>query len=178
MRRITATPAAVLAAALLLTACSGKDKPVGVAQSSSPTPSPVLASKKPTVVVPKGPAPRDLVKTDLIPGTGDFAVPGKVVTVQYVGVHFDTGKQFDASWDSGHPFSFQLGGEQVIAGWDEGVVGMRVGGRRQLVIPPDLGYGPNGDGSGVIGPNETLVFVVDLISVGGEPAGVGGSPPA
>ena len=175
MHRATTTLATV-AIAVLLTGCSGKDKPVGVAQSNSPTPSTMTATTKPTVVVPKGPAPKELVRTDLVPGTGDYAVPGKTVTVQYVGVHFTTGKQFDASWDSGHPFTFQLGAEQVIAGWDEGVVGMRVGGRRQLVIPPNLGYGASG--SGPIGPNETLVFVVDLISVSGEPAGVGGSPPA
>jgi FKBP-type peptidyl-prolyl cis-trans isomerase len=172
VRRVLAT----LAAVLLLAACSGDDKPSSVAQSSGATPPPVLATAKPKVVVPSGPAPKELVKNDLIVGTGDYAVPGKVVTVQYVGVHYTNGKQFDASWDSGHPFPFTLGGEDVIAGWDEGVVGMRVGGRRELIIPPDLGYGPNGDGTGVIGPNETLVFVVDLISVGGDPAGVAGNP--
>ena len=166
MRKITAC----LALVLLLPACKGKSH-AAIGPSDGPTPSPVVATEKPTVVVPKGPAPKQLVRNDLIVGTGDFAIPGKVVTVQYVGVHFSNGKEFDSSWKTGHPFSFTLGNDDVISGWDEGVVGMRVGGRRELVIPPDLGYGAGGDSSGVIGPNETLVFVVDLISVGGAAAG-------
>ena len=93
------------------------------------------------------------------------AVAGKKVTVHYVGVSFATQKQFDASWDAGEPFSFVLGQGGVIQGWDEGVPGMKVGGRRQLVIPPELVYGAQGSPP-VIGPNETLVFVVDLLSVG------------
>jgi peptidylprolyl isomerase len=119
---------------------------------------------KPTVTVPPGPAPTTLQKQDLIAGTGAQAVAGKKVSVQYVGVHFTTGKQFDASWDRGEPFSFTLGAGDVIKGWDQGVPGMKVGGRRQLVIPPDLAYGPGGAPPD-IGPNETLVFVVDLLSV-------------
>jgi peptidylprolyl isomerase len=106
-----------------------------------------------------------LQKTDLIVGKGAEAVAGKDVTVQYVGVSFSTKKQFDASWDRGQAFSFVLGAGNVIQGWDEGVPGMKVGGRRQLVIPPDLAYGAEGSPP-VIGPNETLVFVVDLVSVG------------
>jgi peptidylprolyl isomerase len=105
-----------------------------------------------------------LQKTDLIVGKGAEAVAGKKVTVQYVGVSFATKKQFDASWDRGEPFSFVLGQGRVIQGWDEGVPGMKVGGRRQLVIPAELAYGASGSPP-VIGPNETLVFVVDLLSV-------------
>jgi len=97
-------------------------------------------------------------------GAGAEASAGQKVSVQYVGVAYSTKKQFDASWDRGNPFNFTLGAGNVIKGWDEGVPGMRVGGRRQLVIPPDLAYGPAGYPP-VIGPNETLVFVVDLVSV-------------
>jgi peptidylprolyl isomerase len=168
VRKVTAC----LALVLLLPACKGKSHPSPVGES--PTASPVVATAKPPVTVPPGPAPKELVRDDLITGTGAFAEPGQVVTVQYVGVHFTNGKEFDSSWKTGHPLTFQLGGEEVIAGWDEGVVGMRVGGRRELVIPPDLAYGPGGDGTGVIGPDETLVFVIDLISVaGGEPLPTG-----
>ena len=110
-------------------------------------------------------APTALEKTDLIVGTGTEAVAGKNIGVQYVGVSQKTKKQFDASWDRGQPFSFVLGEGDVIKGWDQGVPGMKVGGRRQLVIPPGLAYGANG-APPAIGPNETLVFVVDLLSVG------------
>ncbi|HEV7865350.1 MAG TPA: FKBP-type peptidyl-prolyl cis-trans isomerase [Acidimicrobiia bacterium] len=101
---------------------------------------------------------------DLKVGTGEEAKAGQKVAVQYVGVAFSTKKQFDASWDSGRPFNFTLGAGNVIKGWDRGVPGMKVGGRRQLVIPPDLAYGAGGYPP-VIAPNETLVFVVDLVSV-------------
>jgi peptidylprolyl isomerase len=106
----------------------------------------------------------DLVITDLVEGDGDEAVAGKNVAVHYVGVALSTGEEFDASYNRGAAFQFPLGGGRVIAGWDQGVQGMKVGGRRQLVIPPHLGYG-NRD-LGVIKPNETLIFVVDLLSVG------------
>jgi FKBP-type peptidyl-prolyl cis-trans isomerase len=98
----------------------------------------------------------------LKPGTGAAAQAGQTITVQYVGVHYTTGKQFDASWDRNQPFSFQLGAGQVIPGWDQGLVGMKVCGRRELTIPPALAYGNMG--SGEIQPGETLVFVVDLLS--------------
>jgi peptidylprolyl isomerase len=101
---------------------------------------------------------------DLTVGDGDEAVPGKVVEVHYVGVAWKDGRQFDASWDRGKTFKFGLGRGDVIAGWDQGVAGMRVGGRRRITIPPMLGYGKRGAG-GVIGPDETLVFVVDLVGV-------------
>jgi len=101
---------------------------------------------------------------DLIVGSGDEAVKGRVVEVHYVGVSWSTGKQFDASWDRGDTFKFGLGKGHVIAGWDQGVAGMKVGGRRRITIPPMLGYGKRGAGA-VIGPDETLVFVVDLIAV-------------
>jgi len=119
---------------------------------------------KPTVSVPSGEAPTGLVKEDLVTGTGAEATKGKTVSVHYVGVLFPDGKQFDASWDRNEPFVFRLGAGQVIGGWDQGVEGMKVGGRRQLVIPPALGYGSRG-APPVIGPNATLVFVVDLLAV-------------
>ena len=121
---------------------------------------------KPQVDVPTGtPPPPALVVEDLAVGDGAEATPGSTCTMHYVGVSWRTGEQFDASWDRGDTFSFGLGQGQVIRGWDEGVAGMKVGGRRRLVIPPELAYGSRGAG-GVIGPDETLVFVVDLIDVG------------
>lgn len=119
---------------------------------------------KPDVTVPGGPPPEDLVIEDVTEGSGAEARPGTTVVVHYVGVSWSTGSQFDSSWDRGETFDFPLGQGHVIGGWDRGVSGMRVGGRRRLTIPPDLGYGARGAG-GVIGPNETLVFVVDLVDV-------------
>jgi len=124
-----------------------------------------MASTKPDVTVPEGDPPADLQIEDLTVGDGDEATVGKKVDVHYVGVSWSTGKQFDASWDRRSTFGFNLGAGQVIAGWDQGVAGMRVGGRRRLTIPPHLGYGDRGAG-GAIKPNETLVFVVDLLGVG------------
>lgn len=120
---------------------------------------------KPQIDVPAGPPPSELQITDLIMGDGEEAKAGQKVNVHYVGVSFSTGKEFDASYNRGDAFSFPLGGGRVIAGWDQGVVGMKVGGRRQLVIPPHLGYGDRGAGAD-IKPGETLIFVVDLLSVG------------
>jgi peptidylprolyl isomerase len=120
---------------------------------------------KPHVYVPPGEQPpADLMIEDLEAGDGAEAASGHEVEVHYVGVSWRTRKQFDASWDRGSTFSFSLGRGQVIKGWDQGVAGMRVGGRRRIVIPPSLAYGRQGAG-GVIGPDETLVFVVDLVSV-------------
>jgi peptidylprolyl isomerase len=115
-------------------------------------------------VTPGEAPPTDLVVEDLTEGDGAEATAGQTVEVHYVGVAWSTRKQFDASWDRGATFSFPLGGGRVIAGWDQGVAGMRVGGRRKLTIPPRLGYGSRGAG-GAIGPNETLVFVVDLLGL-------------
>jgi peptidylprolyl isomerase len=114
--------------------------------------------------VDRGAPPADLVIEDITVGDGPEAKPGQQASVHYVGVSHSTGREFDASWNRGEAFEFPLGGGRVIAGWDQGVVGMRVGGRRRLTIPPHLGYGDRGAG-GVIKPGETLVFVVDLLGV-------------
>jgi peptidylprolyl isomerase len=114
---------------------------------------------KPEFAAPSGEPPAELVAEDVVKGKGPEAKAGDNITMQYVGVSWSTGEQFDASWDRNEAFPFQLGAGMVIPGWDQGIVGMRKGGRRILVIPPDMGYGPQG--SGPIGPNETLVFVVD-----------------
>ena len=119
---------------------------------------------KPEIEFPDGPAPTDLEVTDLTVGEGDEATAGSTVSVHYVGVAYSTGEQFDASYDRGSPLQFRLGVGQVISGWDTGVQGMKVGGRRKLVIPSHLAYGDRGAG-GVIKPGETLIFVVDLLRV-------------
>jgi peptidylprolyl isomerase len=120
---------------------------------------------KPEVEVPTDQDPTyQLELEEITVGDGDEAVAGKTVEVHYVGVAWSNGQQFDASWDRGDTFKFALGKGQVIAGWDQGVAGMKVGGRRRITIPPMLGYGKRGAG-GVIGPDETLVFVVDLVGV-------------
>ena len=125
----------------------------------------MTAATKPDVTIPAGDAPTGLVIEDLIVGDGHEATSGMNVDVHYVGVAWSTGKQFDASWDRGDTFRFGLGAGQVIKGWDQGVAGMKVGGRRKITIPPNLGYGAAGAG-GVIKGGETLVFVVDLLGVG------------
>jgi peptidylprolyl isomerase len=120
--------------------------------------------EKPEIDFPDSPPPTDLEITDIAAGSGAEAAPGNTVIVHYVGVAHSTGEEFDASYNRGEPLSFRLGVGQVIAGWDQGVTGMKVGGRRKLVIPPHLGYGDRGAG-GVIKPGETLIFVVDLVDV-------------
>jgi peptidylprolyl isomerase len=123
-------------------------------------------TEKPVVEQPSGEPPAELQKTDIVEGKGKAAKAGDVVSVQYVGNSWSTGGQFDASWDrGGEPFQFPLGAGQVIPGWDQGVAGMKPGGRRLLVIPPDLAYGAQSP-SPDIAPNETLIFVVDLENVG------------
>jgi peptidylprolyl isomerase len=117
---------------------------------------------KPVVSSPGGKPPAELVIEDIVVGDGHEATAGKHVGVHYVGVSWSTDKQFDASWDRGDVFQFSLGAGHVIQGWDTGVQGMKVGGRRKITIPPHLGYGGRGAG-GVIKPNETLIFVVDLL---------------
>ncbi len=170
----------VLGLAALTTACGSSTAPgvqtapsaglTAPPQTSSTattatTPLPAALSHKPTVVVSKGPPPKQLVKIDLIKGTGPVATASSTVTVQYVGVLYSNGKQFDASWNdgTGQPTSFSLAGG-VIQGWTEGIPGMRVGGRRELIIPPSLGYGKAGSPP-KIPPNATLVFVIDLHSI-------------
>jgi len=170
-RPLALTLTAVLA--LAAAGCgSSKDKTTSTSSSStaqttdtSAAPTSAKPRPKPKVKVPAGKPPKKLVIKDLIPGTGQAAKAGDPITVNYIGVNFANGKPFDNSYDRGQPFPFQLGGGQVIPGWDQGLVGMKVGGRRELVIPPSLAYGPQGQPP-VIKPNETLVFVVDLLSIG------------
>jgi len=168
--------AACLLAAGLLAGCGDSNDSASTASSSQPTetqttgtataPAPSLkdTSQKPVIEKPTGPVPRKLKVHDIVKGKGPAARAGDELTVQYVGVTFSTGDQFDASWDNGQPFSFQLGNGDVIPGWDKGMKGMRKGGRRELTIPPRLAYGAQGSPP-AIGPNETLVFVVDLVGL-------------
>ena len=183
-------PIAVLLAstALLASGCGGDDKdsekPASTPAQTETTPAqtetapaaepggavPVSNAKdlkhKPKLGTPQGDPPAKLVTKDLVVGKGPAAKAGDTVSVQYVGISWSNGKQFDASWDRGaQPFSFPLGQGQVIQGWDNGVAGMKEGGRRELVIPPDQGYGVQGAPPD-IAPNETLVFVVDLKRIG------------
>jgi len=123
-----------------------------------------MSAMKPDLSIPAGNAPSELVLEDITVGDGTEAVAGTNVEVHYVGVAWSTQRQFDASWDRNETFEFQLGAGQVISGWDQGVAGMRVGGRRRITIPAHLGYGSQGAG-GVIKGGETLVFVVDLLNV-------------
>ena len=177
--------AALLAAFALIAAACGGDDDDGVeatdgggveaaddgAEEVVPTPTPsgevdnTDLTTKPLVEVPAGDPPTALAITDIVEGGGATAAAGDVLIMEYVGVAYSDGLQFDASWDRGQPFTFTLGEGQVIQGWDDGIEGMAVGGRRELVIPPDLAYGEGGSGTGAIGPNETLVFVVDLVGV-------------
>jgi peptidylprolyl isomerase len=132
------------------------------ATAKTPTSGPL--AKEPTVTVPAGAAPTTLVTKEIIKGTGAEAKAGQPVTVNYVGVLFNGGKVFDASWKRNEPFVFTLGQGAVIKGWDQGVAGMKVGGRRELIIPANLAYGSKGAGSS-IPPNAPLVFVIDLLGV-------------
>lgn len=159
----------VLCAALAVAGCGGDDESTtdSTATTESSGSSESSASpegQKPTITVPDGAPPKKLEINDLRVGSGPEAKAGDEVTVQYVGVGYDSEEEFDASWDRGEPFTFQLGAGMVIPGWDQGVEGMKVGGQRELIIPSDLAYGPAGSPP-VIGPNETLIFVVDLVSV-------------
>ncbi len=165
---------AALPALALVAACGSSSTATGVQTAPSagltapPTtataPLPAALSTKPTVPVPKGPPPKTLVVKDIIKGTGPAATASSTVTVQYVGVLYQNGKQFDASWNdgSGQPTSFSLAGG-VIQGWTKGIAGMRVGGRRELIIPPNLAYGSKSQPK--IPADSTLVFVVDLHAV-------------
>ena len=123
-----------------------------------------MSIDRPEIDFPGGEPPADLEITDVWEGDGAVATAGDTVNVHYVGVAYSTGEEFDASWDRGAPLEFRLGVGQVIAGWDQGVQGMKVGGRRQLIIPPGLAYGDKGAGR-AIAPGETLIFVCDLVSI-------------
>jgi peptidylprolyl isomerase len=187
-RRVVALAALAAAGALVLAACSSSPSSdtSAVASTSSTTPTSVpgssaldaivpipaadrspagTAGQAPTVTIPTGPPPTHLESADLIVGTGRAAVPGDQVTVQYVLATYSAQKVIQSSWTS-QPFTFTLGEAGVIPGWNKGVVGMHVGGRRELIIPPSLGYGPTvPPGSQGIAANDTLVFVVDLLSI-------------
>jgi peptidylprolyl isomerase len=190
MRKNVTALTALLIAAFLLSACGGgaKDSRDSASEPSKAAPSPDTTvtesnptnpstpaspqgkvskdlKQKPEIPKPSGSPPPKLEAQDIVEGKGKKAKEGDQVSVQYVGVAFSTGTEFDASWDRGKPFDFTLGSGEVIPGWDQGVVGMKVGGRRQLTIPAELAYGAQGSPP-AIGPNETLVFVIDLKKIG------------
>jgi len=162
--------AILLCAALFVVGCGGDDSTSESTQAEGAGSQAVEKSgdasnrTKPEVTVPGGAPPRQLEERELIEGTGREAKSGDEVTVQYVGVGYESGEEFDSSWSRNEPFSFQLGAGMVIPGWDQGVEGMKVGGRRELIIPPELAYGEAG-APPAIGPNETLIFVIDLLAV-------------
>ena len=180
MTRVRTWSLVLLAASGLgLAACgSSSSSPTTTAAPATPTtsaaptvigtiadPSPAgTFGTQPTIVVPPGAPPTELQSKDLIVGTGPAATAGDSVTVQYIGVAYSTGKVFDASWTRSQPFQFTLGTGQVITGWDKGVAGMQVGGRRELILPPNYAYGSSSPGSG-IAKNDTLIFIVDLIKI-------------
>jgi len=165
------TPIALLAvAAISVGACGGgqKGQTGGGGGGGEAVPGLVLPREasdinvKPVIPKPEGPPPVGIRVRDVVSGPGKTAESGDTLTVQYVGVSWSSGKEFDSTWKRGKkPFTFKLGEGMVIPGWDQGLVGIRVGGRRELVIPPNLAYGAQGQPP-VIGPNETLVFVIDL----------------
>jgi peptidylprolyl isomerase len=147
------------------TSQQGSDPPApGTGTETEPTPDLSDTSVKPVIDKPTGTPPRRLEKEDIVKGKGPGAKPGDTVIVNYVGVNFSTGEEFDASWDTGQPFPVELGSGSVIQGWEEGLVGIKKGGRRKLIIPPELAYGAEGAPPS-IGPNETLVFVIDALDV-------------
>jgi peptidylprolyl isomerase len=171
---------ACLLLSLFLASCGGDDdestatpEPAATATATAEAAGSVDASsiskdlaEKPKVAKPGGTPPTELVKEDIVKGKGPAAKPGDVVSMQYAGWSWSTGTEFDSSWSRNRePFQFQLGAQMVIPGWDQGIVGMKKGGRRLLVIPPDLAYGEQGSPP-AIGPSETLIFVVDLEKIG------------
>jgi peptidylprolyl isomerase len=168
---------ATLGAAVLVAGCgsSGSSSTITVGNESAAankliehtvvvtTPKTGPLAKEPTIAVPKGPAPTTLQTKEIVTGTGAEAKTGDAVTVNYVGALYSNGKVFDASWKRNEPFAFTLGKGQVIPGWDKGIVGMKVGGRRELIIPAELAYGKAGRPPS-IPPNSPLIFIVDLLS--------------
>lgn len=162
--------AALAAVSIALAACGSDNEGASATDTTAfsdqvqQTETAAGAGEKPEVEVPEGDPPTELVSEDLKQGDGAEAKQGDSVTVQYVGVDFESGEEFDSSYNTGQPFTFTLGAGEVIPGWDEGVEGMKVGGQRQLVVPPDLAYGAQGSPPS-IGPDATLVFVIDLVDV-------------
>lgn len=159
---------AVVVGVLLLAGCSGDAADTEGNEEEEETMAQDLGERPDTEgLVPADgtPPPTQLVTEDVVVGDGAEATQGDLLSVQYVGVRWSDGGEFDASWERGQPLEFELGAGRVIPGWEQGVEGMRVGGRRVITIPPDLAYGDRGAG-GVIGPDETLVFVVDLVGIG------------
>ena len=154
----------LLGVALLASGCADVGSPGAGGETSSSPLGPAESPQKPTVIVPDGPPPEELVIEDLVEGSGPAAAAGNTLVVHYVGVAYSTGEEFDASWDRGESFPVTLGSGGVIPGWEQGLVGMKTGGRRQLIIPPDLAYGEEGFPP-AIGPNETLIFVIDLLQL-------------
>jgi peptidylprolyl isomerase len=174
-------PLLLAALALVLAACGDDEEetaaPPQTAAETAPAPAETAPEasadaeistnlkEKPAIPQPSGEPPAELEREDVVTGKGATARKGDNVSVQYVGVNYSNGQEFDASWNRNEPFEFTLGSGQVIPGWDEGVAGMKEGGRRLLTIPPDKGYGPQGTPDGSIPPNETLMFVIDLEKV-------------
>ncbi len=171
MRSRASIACCLAALSLSVAACSeeetekAEEESTAEVQPAEPAPETSAASRqKPRIAKPKGEPPKKLVVKDLVKGRGATARAGSQLAVNYVGVRHSNGKEFDSSFDSGQPFQYELGASMVIPGWDEGLEGMKVGGRRQLTIPPDKAYGAQGSPP-AIGPNETLVFVIDLLGV-------------
>lgn len=156
------------ALALVVLGCTGEDTPEGADDPAGEEVAPPDLASKPDLVTvlpdDRGDPPTTLQVEDLVVGEGEIAEEGASLTVEFVGASWSSGQQFDATWDRGQPYSFTLGAGEVIRAWDEGLSGMRVGGRRALVVPPDLAYGDRGSAAG-IAPGETIVFIVDLLEV-------------
>jgi peptidylprolyl isomerase len=175
--RHTHISAALAVAAMAVAGCGSGGSATQADIPAGPAPPPPAAPKtstnlkdttsKPTVPKPTGKPPTKLVVRDIVPGKGRAAKKGDRLSMQYVGVTFTTGQEFDASWDKGTPFDFQLGKGMVIKGWDQGLIGIKPGGRRELIIPANLAYGAQGQPPS-IGPNEPLVFIVDALKVSGK----------
>lgn len=171
MKRLALLLALIACAAPVFAGCGGDDdsttestETTTAAESPSGESSPGGEKTKPKVTVPGGAPPKQLKIKDIETGSGAEAKSGDQVTVQYLGVGYDSGEEFDSSWSRSEPFAFGLGSGMVIPGWEQGIEGMKVGGRRELTIPPNLAYGSAGSPP-AIGPNETLIFVVDLLAV-------------
>ena len=173
MRLLRALSPALLALTLLVGGCGGEEMPKPTNQPSpnegqppaaAPARTPPQLQRKPKVEKGRGSPPKQLKTKDIIEGKGKAAAKGSQLTVNYVGILFESGKEFDASWERKQPFPFKLGEGTVIPGWDKGLEGMKVGGRRRLTIPPEQAYGEQGSPP-AIGPNETLIFVIDLLNV-------------